>query len=124
MRGNGITGHANKDLVKEIAALKSQLKKLSSAMESEANDGVSRALGAIESKSREAIDKAIDAAQEFIDEYADSATDAANALAKKSVQVRDAATQSLVETAQSRPLATLAAVIGIGFLAGYLCRRE
>jgi hypothetical protein len=125
MRGNGTTQHAtNKDLVKEIAALKSQLKKLSAAMETEAKDGVSGALGTIEAKSREAIDKAIDAAQEFIDGYADSASDAASALAKKTGQLRDAATESLVETVQARPLSTLAAVIGIGFVAGYLCRRN
>ncbi len=125
MRGNGITGHAtNKDLVKEIAALKTQLKKLSSAMEAEATDGVSRTLGTIETRSREAIDKAIDAAQQFIDGYADNASDAVSALAKKSKQLRDTATDSLVETVQARPLSTLAAVIGIGFVAGYLCRRN
>jgi histone H3/H4 len=125
MRGNGTAQYAtNKDLVKEIAALKGQLKKLSAAMEAEAKDGVSGALSDIETKSREAIDSAIEAAQEFIDGYADSASEAASALAKKTVQLRDAATDSLVETVQARPLSTLAAVIGIGFVAGYLCRRN
>ena len=125
MSGNGTAHHAtNQDLVKEIAALKSQLKKLSAAMEAEAGDGISRTLGTIETKSREAIDKAIEAAQEFIDGYADSASDTASALAKKTGQLRDAATESLVETVQARPLGTLAAIIGIGFVAGYLCRRN
>ena len=73
MRTNGTSQHSQKDLVKEINALKAQLKKLSSALEAEANDGVSRAMGAIETKSKQAIDDAIEAAQEFIDEYADSA---------------------------------------------------
>ena len=121
MRANGTAHHAtNKDLVKEIAALKSQLKKLSNAMEAEANDGVSRTLGTIETKSREAIDKAIEVAQEFIDSYADSASE----LTKKGERLRDAAAESLVETVQARPLGTLAAVAGIGFVAGYLCRRN
>ncbi len=123
MRANGTSQQSHKDLVKEINALKMQLKKLSSALEVEANDGVSRAMGAIEAKSKEAIDDAITAAQEFIDEYADTARDAAAALGKKSVQMRDAATDSLVEMAEARPLATLAALLGLGFLAGYLCRR-
>ncbi len=124
MRANGLTAHhPNKELVKEINALKAQLKKLSTTMEAEANDGVSRALGAIESKSKQAIDDAIEAAQNFIDEHAAAARDTVDALAKKSAQIRDAATDSLVETVQARPFGTLAAIIGIGFLAGFLCRR-
>jgi ABC-type transporter Mla subunit MlaD len=123
MRANGTSQHSHKDLVKEINALKIQLKKLSSALETEANDGVSRAMGAIETKSKEAIDDAIAAAQGFIDDYADTARDAAAALGKKSAQMREAATDSLVEAVETRPLTTLAALLGLGFLAGYLCRR-
>lgn len=124
MRANGSV-HAlpSKELVKEINALKAQLKKLSSAMETDANDGMNRAVGAIETKSKEAIDSVIETAQEFIDDYSEQAKDAASVLAKKSLQVRDNAAESLVETVQNRPFGTLAAVIGIGFLAGYLCRR-
>jgi ElaB/YqjD/DUF883 family membrane-anchored ribosome-binding protein len=124
VRANGITHtRSNKDLIKEINALKGQLKKLSAAMENEANEGVSRALGAIETRSKEAIDDAIAATQNFIDEYADGARDAADALAQKSAELRDKAADSLIETVQSRPLGTLAAIAGIGFLAGFLCRR-
>ena len=125
--GNGSAAHAtggNKDLVREIAALKAQLKKLSMAMEAEAHDGVDRALGAIETKSKEAIDGAVEAAQSFIDEYADGARDAALALSKKSAQLRESATEAVVESVKSRPFGTLAAIAGIGFLAGYLCRRS
>jgi ElaB/YqjD/DUF883 family membrane-anchored ribosome-binding protein len=124
MRANGSV-HAlpSKELVKEINALKAQLKKLSSAMENDASDGMNRAVGAIETKSKEAIDSVIETAQEFIDDYSEQAKDAAGALAKKSLQMRDTAADSLVETVQNRPFGTLAAVIGIGFLAGYLCRR-
>jgi len=123
MRANGVSAHPNKDLVKEINALKAQLKKLSAAMEGEANDGVSRALSSIETKSKQVIDDTIEAAQGFIDDYADSARDTVGALTKKSAELRDKATDSLVETVQNRPFGTLAAIIGVGFLAGYLCRR-
>jgi hypothetical protein len=121
MRANGTTQH--KDLVREINALKVQLKKLSVALEDEAHEGVNRAVGAIETRSKQAIDNAIDAAQGFIDEYADSAADAASRLTKKTAQMREAASDSLVEAVEARPFGTLAAVLGLGFLAGYLCRR-
>jgi ElaB/YqjD/DUF883 family membrane-anchored ribosome-binding protein len=124
MRANGLSAHSNKDLVKEINALKAQLKKLSAVMESEANDGVSRALNSIETKSKQVIDDTIEAAQGFIDDYADSARDTVDAISKKSADFRDKAHDSLVETVQNRPFGTLAAIIGIGFLAGFLCRRQ
>lgn len=124
MRSNGTTATLpSADLVKEINALKAQLKKLSAAMEADATEGVSRAVGTIESKSKEAIDEVIETAQNFIDEYAGNAKDYAAALGKKSEQLRETAANSLVENVQARPFGTLAAVIGIGFLAGYLCRR-
>lgn len=124
MRANGISArHHTKDLVKEVAALKAQLRKLSSAIESEANAGVSRTLGTIESKSKEAIDSAIETAQEFIDQYADSARETASAMVDKGHEMHDELAESLAETVRNRPLGTPAAVIGIGFVAGYLCRR-
>lgn len=124
MRANGLASRpASKDLVKEINALKAQLKKLSSAMEAEAHDGVDRALSAVESRSKQAIDDAIDAAQDFIDDYAETARDTVEAISRKSAEIRDKATDSITETIQNRPFGTLAAIVGIGFLAGYLCRR-
>ncbi len=124
MRANGLTSQSSKDLVKEINALKAQLKKLSSALDAEASDGVSRALSTIETKSKQAIDNAIEAAQDFVDEYGETARDTMDAIAKKSAELRDKAKDSLVETVENRPLGTLAAIVGIGFLAGYLCRRH
>jgi ElaB/YqjD/DUF883 family membrane-anchored ribosome-binding protein len=119
------TAHSipSKDLVKEINSLKAQLKRVSDAMANDASDGMNRAIDAVESKGRETIDDAVDAAQRFIDEYTDTAKDTASRLARKSSEMRDSAADSLVETVQARPFGTLAAVIGIGFLAGYLCRR-
>ena len=124
MRSNGMTqGLPSKDLIKEINALKAQLKRVSDALAAEASTGVNRALDAVESKGKEAVDDAIGAAQQFVDDYADNAKDAAANLARRSAQIRDNAADSLVETVQARPFGTLAAVLGIGFLAGYLCRR-
>jgi ElaB/YqjD/DUF883 family membrane-anchored ribosome-binding protein len=122
---NGGTVHSipSKDLVKEINALKAQLKRVSDAMATDASDGMNRAIDAVESKSRETIDDAVDAAQRFIDDYTETAKDTASKLTRASSQMRDSAADSVVETVQARPFATLAAVIGIGFLAGYLCRR-
>jgi len=124
MRANGTaTTLPSKDLVKEINALKAQLKKLSSAMEVDASEGVNRAVDAVGSKSKQAIDDMIESAQGFIDDYSDSARGAVEALTQKSAELRDKAHDSLVETVQNRPFATLAAIVGIGFLAGFLCRR-
>jgi ElaB/YqjD/DUF883 family membrane-anchored ribosome-binding protein len=92
-------------------------------MANDASDGMNRAIDAVENKGRETIDDAVDAAQRFIDEYSDTAKETASRLARASSQMRDSAADSLVETVQARPFGTLAAVIGIGFLAGYLCRR-
>jgi hypothetical protein len=68
MRANGMsrTQRSSKDLIKEIGVLKSQLKKLSSAMEADATDGVNGAVSAIQLKSRAAVDDAIEAATSFI----------------------------------------------------------
>ena len=123
MRNGTANAIPSKDLVKEINALKAQLKRVSDAMANDASDGMNRAIDAVESKSRETIDDAVDAAQRFIDDYTDTAKDTASKLARTSSQMRDSAADSLVETVQARPFGTLAAVIGIGFLAGYLCRR-
>jgi ElaB/YqjD/DUF883 family membrane-anchored ribosome-binding protein len=124
MRANGTAAAVpSKDLVKEINALNAQLKRVSQALAAEASTGVNRALDAVESKGKEAVDDAIGAAQQFVDDYADNAKDAAANLARKSAQIRDNAADSLIETVQARPFGTLAAVLGIGFLAGYLCRR-
>lgn len=122
MRANGIaprTQRSTKDLVKEVTALKSQLRKLSAAMEADAKDGVNGAVSAIELKSRAVIDEALEAAQNFIDEQSENA----GAALDKASELRDAATEQLIDTVKARPLATLAAVVGIGFLAGFLCRR-
>ena len=125
MRANGTaTANSSKDLVKEISVLKAQLKKLSSSIEKDASNGLNGALSDIQAKSKETIDEVIETAQAFLDDYSDSAKESTKALMAKSAKLRDDATDALIETAKERPLATLATVVGIGFLAGYLCRRS
>ena len=125
MRANGTaTANSTRDLVKEISVLKAQLKKLSTSIEKDASNGIGSALNELQSKSKETIDEVMETAQAFIDDYSDSAKETTKALMEKSAKLRDDATDTLVETAKARPLATLATVIGIGFLAGYLCRRS
>ena len=123
MRANGTTA-STKDLVKEISVLKTQLKKLSTSIEKEAANGIGGALNEMQTKSKEAIDEVLETAQAFMDGYSDSANETTRALLNKSAELRDEATETLIETVKARPLATLAAVVGIGFLAGYLCRRS
>jgi ElaB/YqjD/DUF883 family membrane-anchored ribosome-binding protein len=114
MRGNSIGLQDNKDLAREVAALKVQLKKVTDVLEAEASETAGQAVDKVQSKGKEAIDHAIEAAQ------AESARDKARRLARKSGEVRTAAE----ETVQAHPLSTVAAMVGIGFLAGYLCRRH
>lgn len=124
MRANGTALRTNKDLIKEIHALRTQLKKLSATMETEADGSISRTLNAVESKSKEAIDAALGAAQDFIDQYTDGAREAVQDVSRRTVELRDSAAESLVEAVKVRPFATAAAIAGIGFLAGFLFRRN
>ena len=124
MRVSDRGASANKELVKEVNALKAQLKKVSATMEAEAGDGASRALDTIESKGKQAIDSVIEAAQDFVAEYGDAARDRVDALTRRSAELRDKATESLVETVRQRPMGTLVVIAGIGFLMGYLRRRH
>ena len=106
--------HTNgKDLAKEIAALKTQLEELAESV-----SGTSGS--ALVARGEEALEDALVAARAFIDKHGDTARKLANETSK----LKDKATTSLVETAETHPFSTLAAVLGIGFLAGYLCRRQ
>ncbi|MDI1284154.1 MAG: hypothetical protein PSV46_07145 [Reyranella sp.] len=125
MRANGTaTANSTRELVKEISVLKAQLKKLSTSIEKDASNGLNGALSDIQAKSKETIDEVIETAQAFIEDYSDGAKEATKALMEKSAKLRDDATDTLIETVKERPIATLAAVVGIGFVAGYLCRRS
>jgi ElaB/YqjD/DUF883 family membrane-anchored ribosome-binding protein len=101
-----------KDLARDIATLKSQLEELAEAV---GKDG-----GSLVSRGEDALHDTMRASQKLIDKYADSA----RSLAHESVRLRDRAAHTMVEQTEAHPFSTLAALIGIGFLTGYLCRRR
>lgn len=105
--------HANgKDLAKEISLLKAQLEELTESINGTGPSMVAR--------SEEAIEETIKSARELIARYGDTA----KAIAEDTITLKNKATDKLVEQTEARPLMTVAAIVGIGFLAGWLCRRQ
>ncbi len=105
--------HANgKDLAKEISLLKAQLEELTGTM-----NGAGHSMVA---KGEEAIEETLKSARELIAKYGDTA----KAMAQDTIDLKNKATDKFIEHTEARPLTTIAAVVGIGFLAGWLCRRQ
>ena len=104
--------HSGKDLAKEIALLKAQLEDLADSVNGTGNSIVARG--------EEALEETLRSARELIAKYGDTA----KSIAKVAGKLKDKATDTLVEHTKARPLTTLAAIIGVGFLAGWLCRRN
>ena len=105
--------HANgKDLAKEISFLKAQLEELTESMGGAGQSVVARG--------EEAVEETLKSARELIAKYGDTA----KAIAKDTIDLKNKAADKIVEQAEARPITTLAAVVGIGFLAGWLCRRQ
>ena len=101
--------HANgKDLAKEISLLKAQLEELTESMGGAGQSVVARG--------EEAVEETLKSARELIAKYGDTAKD--------TIDLKNKAADKIVEHAEARPITTLAAVVGIGFLAGWLCRRQ
>ena len=96
--------HNGKDLAREIALLKVQLEELS--------DSVNGAGNSIVERGQEALEETLRSARELIAKYGDTA------------KLKNKATDTLIEHTEARPLTTLAAIVGIGFLAGWLWRRN
>lgn len=117
------TATATKDLVEEISVLKAQLKELSAAIEKDASNGIGGVISDVQSKSKAAIDEVLATAQSFLDDYSETAKEKTKDLLERSAKLRDDATESFIDSVMERPITTLAAVVGIGFVAGYLCRR-
>lgn len=101
-----------KDLAREIALLKQQLEELA--------DTVNGTGGSIVARGEAAVEETLKSARELVAKYGDTA----KAFAQDTAKLRDKATDTLIEQTESRPLTTFAAIIGIGFLAGWLCRRH
>jgi ElaB/YqjD/DUF883 family membrane-anchored ribosome-binding protein len=104
--------HNGKDLAKEIALLKAQLEELS--------DSVNGAGNSIVARGQDALEETLRSARELIAKYGDTA----KSIAQDTARLKDRATDTLIEHTEARPLTTLAAIIGVGFLAGWLCRRN
>ena len=104
--------HNGKDLAKEIALLKAQLEDLADSVNGTGNSIVARG--------EEALEETLRSARELIAKYGDTA----KSIAKDTVRLKNKATDTLIEHTEARPLTTLAAIVGIGFLAGWLFRRH
>lgn len=104
--------HNGKDLAKEIALLKSQLEDLADSVNGTGNSIVARG--------EEALEETLKSARDLIAKYGDTA----KSIAQDTVALKTKATDTLIEQTEARPLTTLAAIVGIGFLAGWLCRRN
>ena len=104
--------HNGKDLAREIALLKVQLEELA--------DSVNGAGNSIVERGHEALEETLRSARELIAKYGDTAKSIAN----DTVKLKNKATDTLIEHTEARPLTTLAAIVGIGFLAGWLFRRH
>jgi ElaB/YqjD/DUF883 family membrane-anchored ribosome-binding protein len=102
----------SKDLAREIALLKEQLEELSDAVNGTGSSMVARGEAALEGT--------LKSARELIAKYGDTA----KSIAEETKVLKQKATDTLIEQTETRPLTTLAAILGIGFLAGWLCRRH
>jgi ElaB/YqjD/DUF883 family membrane-anchored ribosome-binding protein len=74
----------------------------------------------IVARGEEALEETLRSARELIANYGDTA----KSIAQDTVKLRDKAADRLIEHTEARPLTTLAAIAGIGFLAGWLFRRH
>lgn len=104
--------HSGKDLAREISLLKEQLEELA--------DSVNGTGSSIVARGEAALEETLKSARELVAKYGDTA----KAIAQDTAKLKNKATDTLIEQTEARPLTTLAAIIGIGFLAGWLCRRN
>lgn len=103
---------SSKDLAREITLLKEQLEELSEAVNGTGSSIMARGEAAIE--------ETLKSARELVAKYGDTA----KAIADDTKMFKQKATDTLIEQTETRPLTTLAALVGIGFLAGWLFRRH
>jgi ElaB/YqjD/DUF883 family membrane-anchored ribosome-binding protein len=104
--------HNGKDLAREIALLKEQLEELAESVNGPGSSIVARGEAAIEETLR--------SAREMVAKYGDTA----KAIAQDTLRLKDKAAGTLIHQTEAHPMTTLAAIVGIGFLAGWLCRRH
>ena len=103
MRNSGT--HSGKELAKEIARLQTQLEDLAET---------------VNARGGEVAEDSLRSARELIAKYGDTA----KSMADDAINFKDKASARLIEHTEARPLTTLAAIVGMGFLAGWLFRRH
>ena len=104
--------HSSKNPAKEIALLKTQLEQLSEAINGTGSSILARG--------EEALEESLRSARQLIAKYGDTAKSIVNDTAK----LKNKATDTLIEHTEARPLTTVAAILAVGFLAGWLSRRN
>jgi len=123
MRHNGPAMHT-KEIQKEIAALKGRLSELADSIDTDEIEGIGKAISRIEARSKEAVGDAAKATQALLEDMPKLAKAYGASIADNAKAIGESTTNAVVETVKSRPLGSIAAIIGIGFLAGYLFRRD
>jgi ElaB/YqjD/DUF883 family membrane-anchored ribosome-binding protein len=106
------SAHEAKDLAKQIALLRSQLDDIAETLDG-TKDGLLM-------RGQEKLEDTLQSARELIARYGDSA----KAMADNAVRLKQKASDTLVAQTEDHPLTTLAAILGIGMLAGWLLRRR
>jgi ElaB/YqjD/DUF883 family membrane-anchored ribosome-binding protein len=102
---NGHTAQSVKDVQKELKALKAKLNELAESIQDDAAEAGS------------VLGDGAKAAKHYGEDLLETALDSAKSLG-------DTAAKHVLTSIKEKPIGTLAALIGIGFLAGYLCRRD
>ena len=108
MRNGTATAHSAKDVQKELKALKARLAELADSIQEDAETASETASSF--------LDSAPKIAKAYGEELLEGALSGAKGLG-------DVAAKQVVASIKDRPLGTIAALIGIGFLAGYLCHK-
>ena len=109
---NTATQQNGKDLAKQIALLRSQLEELA--------DTVNGTRHSLIGRGEEVLEDTLHSARDLIAKYSDQA----KSMAHEAARLKDRAGEKLVEQTEAHPFSTLAAIVGIGFLAGWLFRRR
>jgi ElaB/YqjD/DUF883 family membrane-anchored ribosome-binding protein len=104
--------HEAKDLAKQIAVLRSQLDDIAETINGTGDSLIHRG--------EEKLEETLRSARELIARYGDSA----KAMADQAARLKQRAGDALVAHTEERPFTTFAAIVGIGFLAGWLFRRR
>lgn len=102
---NGHTAQSAKDIQKELKALKGKLNELAESIQEDASDAAS------------VVADGGKLAKHYGEDLLETALDSAKSLG-------DTAAKQVLASIKDKPIGTLAALVGIGFLAGYLCRRN